>query len=1022
MENTKELTAQENFLRQSLNDAWNDFELSIKDSASALWDWVVVTASNERQAAVFEKEIERRLEEKRIPSGCRYLVVPDTDGKRIGSGGASLNAFANIAREIGLDQVSNQKILMIHSGGDSKRIPQYSAKGKLFAPVPRELPNGFRSTIFDELLVSVAGVPGRIQTGTLMLPSDTVLVFNPLQLDLSDEAAGLSMKASVFEGTEHGVFLEGNKGKVASFMHKLSERELYSSGAVDDYGKVDIDTGCIWLGKSVIAALLGLVSTDGQIDSSKLNTFVNPDACLSLYADFLYPLASDSSLDIYLTQTPENVFTDQLEFCRRALWDALNIYNLALIRLMPSRYIHFGTTWETWGLLNKKLSDYYFLDWQRKVASFSNNQANPILNNALVENQVHIADTAYVENAVISGSSVIEKGAIVSSININSRIIPANTVVNGMIQQNRQWVCRIYGVTDNPKESSGARFLKASIDDIIARTGIKRSEVWDQSPTSIWNAKIFPVCDTEQDALDSALILFRITEGTASDEEIASWCRAKKISLNESFNKADVALLAQREDEIENKIRVEKFISLVEAGFPTKELIDKLIITRHLKTRLESVYEKAKEASFPLNMRLFLALSDILKRYPFIEEIKGVSAQYLEELAYEVIKEGIVSNVLQDSPFLGKISRIANSPVVVDLPVRVNFCGSPSDAAPYCLEHGGTMLDAALLLDGELPVHVEVRKINEPVIRFESLDQNISKDFIDIDEVRECGNPLDGFDLHKACIVASGVLDTYSTLSHLIESHGGGLKLSTSVNVPKGSGLGTSSILAAACVKALDIAFGIDPDDHLIYDQVFAVEQLMGTCGGWQDQVGGLTPGIKYFTSSPGMRQRVQVEYLSLEPDALRELEERFVLVFSGQRRLARNVLRSETNQLIRNDENALNAVERIRELTVLMRYHLLRGDITRFAQCMTEQLHNVKMLDKGATNTCVDYIFDVCADLIEGKSVCGAGGGGFLQMILKKNVTKEMLVQRIENEFHGCGVEVWNSSLYLKENAGSLS
>lgn len=123
MTTTNKLTGQESFLRQSLHDAWNDFVSSLQGNSNLKWDWIVVTASNKRQAAVYEEEINKRLEEKRIPSACRYLVVPDTDGKRIGSGGASLNAFAEIAHEIGLAQIAGQKILMIHSGGDSKRIP-----------------------------------------------------------------------------------------------------------------------------------------------------------------------------------------------------------------------------------------------------------------------------------------------------------------------------------------------------------------------------------------------------------------------------------------------------------------------------------------------------------------------------------------------------------------------------------------------------------------------------------------------------------------------------------------------------------------------------------------------------------------------------------------------------------------------------------------------------------------------------------------------------------------------------------
>ena len=186
----------------------------------------------------------------------------------------------------------------------------------------------------------------------------------------------------------------------------------------------------------------------------------------------------------------------------------------------------------------------------------------------------------------------------------------------------------------------------------------------------------------------------------------------------------------------------------------------------------------------------------------------------------------------------------------------------------------------------------------------------------------------------------------------------------------------------------------------------------MSTGGGWQDQVGGMTPGVKYFTSAPGIHQDIEVDYLRLSQETKKELNERFALIFSGQRRLARNVLREEMNQCIRNDAISLKAIDDIQEYCAIMRYYLLKGDITSFAKCVTAQFELVKILDKGASNTCIEYIFDVCEDLIDGKSICGAGGGGFLQVILKKGITKKQLKSRIEEKFSDCGVKVWNCDI----------
>ena len=89
-------------------------------------------------------------------------------------------------------------------------------------------------------------------------------------------------------------------------------------------------------------------------------------------------------------------------------------------------------------------------------------------------------------------------------------------------------------------------------------------------------------------------------------------------------------------------------------------------------------------------------------------------------------------------------------------------------------------------------------------------------------------------------------------MQEITENLGSGLYLSTQViNIPRGSGLGTSSILAGACVKALYEMLGKEVTDEELYDRVLCMEQIMSTGGGWQDQVGGLAPGIKMVSSEP---------------------------------------------------------------------------------------------------------------------------------------------------------------------------
>lgn len=231
-------------------------------------------------------------------------------------------------------------------------------------------------------------------------------------------------------------------------------------------------------------------------------------------------------------------------------------------------------------------------------------------------------------------------------------------------------------------------------------------------------------------------------------------------------------------------------------------------------------------------------------------------------------------------------------------------------------------------------------------------------------------------------------------------------------NVPKGSGLGTSSILSAACVKAVFEFMGVVHTEADLYDHVLCMEQIMSTGGGWQDQIGGVTSGIKYITSKPGLNQKTRVEHLVLSDDAMKELNERFVLIYTGQRRLARNLLRDVVGRYVGNEPESLYAHNEIQKLAVLMRFELERGNIDEFAELLNKHWELSKMIDSGSTNTLIDQIFASIDEFIDGKLICGAGGGGFLQAILKKGVTKDKVHCKLKEVFGDNDIDVWDCTL----------
>lgn len=1004
------------FFSQSYKNALMDYVYMCENSESHAWDRVILTASNEQQAEAYRLQIEARQKQGRLPYNTSFEVVADYKDQRVGSGGATLNVLRKLVSDYGVEKLLSEKILLINSGGDSKRIPQYSACGKVFAPVLRTLESEYVSTIFDELLIASIDIYNRVGRGILILPSDTELLFDSSQLDLlSCEAAGLSMKAPVSEGIEHGVFLSGHEKSdhrnynISKFLHKLPEEILRDQGAVDIHNEVDIDTGCIWIGTTIVEALIELFYKNNSIDEVLFEKFVNPKVCLNFYSDFVYPLAENGTFEEYLKQSPENGFSEQLTQARTTIWNRLNKFQISLIRLMPANYIHFGMTHEMFELWTKEIDKFDYLGWTRRI---NTNAKSGSVVRSIIDSNVYIPKNVYIEDSKVLKKCEIGEGTVLSNVDIEADVrIPENIVLSGLKLKNGKYVYRIYGKEDNPKSSANGTFLHRTLNDLMKESACVPSDLWDEETPFIWNANIYSECEDSNEALKASLNLYKIIEGTASPEEISCWKHSNRISLKNSFLNADVEWMVHRQNNLREKIIIEQFISGITEGKPMLQLVDCLLDHINLKKysnlererNIDEITNRIQNAIFPVNMRLALACAHICKELNMNEN--NYSYSFFEDMAYEIVKDTI-SEATRKKHFVSlKKDNPKKTRVEIDLPVRVNFCGSPSDAAPYCLEYGGTMLDAAILLKNQKPIKV-IAEIMDKGYILESIDQSCELKTYDKNEIMNCDNPFDPFALHKAVLVATGILDFYDN----------GIKLSTNVDVPKGSGLGTSSIIAAAAVKVVNELFDLDTSDQTIYALVFLVEQLMTTGGGWQDQVGGLTAGVKYFTSRPGLYQDIYVEHLKLEKNIQKELDERFVLIFSGQRRLARNVLREELNQCIRCDEKALKTIGLIQDYCSIMRQKLLKGDVTSFAKYISKQFELVKSLDKGASNACIEYIFDVCEDLIDGKSICGAGGGGFLMVILKKGVKKNELKQRLDQVFVDCGVEVWDSSLYWEE------
>ncbi len=981
------------FLSQSYQDTWDDFQRSLTSEYFSCWDYVILTASNQHQASIFRAQLQKRSAAGVLPSRTHFAVVPDECGKRVGSGGATLGVLRYIAQHTGKTDFAGLRILTIHSGGDSKRVPQYSALGKLFSPVPRELPDGRTSTLFDELLIGMSSVPSRIREGMLLLSGDVLLLFNPLQINYSGVgAAAISFKEDVETGKNHGVFLRGEDGNVRKFLHKQSKEELQRQGAVNENGKVDIDTGAVIFSADMLAALYGLILENGAFSEEKYAALVNEKVRLSLYGDFLYPLAADSTEEAFQLEKPEGSFCPELTQARTAVWNALRPFRMKLLRLAPAKFIHFGTTREILQLMSGGIDKYALLGWNKQVGSSIQGEAAAY--GSVLSRGATVGEGCYLEVCYVHSGAVIGERTVLSYVDIHDEMIPSDIVLHGLKQRDGKFVVRIYATKDDPKGTlENSSFLGKMLQ--------YADELWDGDDRTLWTAKLYPVCDSIGEAVAAALNIYAICHGQG---DIDAWRQASRKSLCSGFNDADPEALIAWDKRMQELVRMDKLAKLIQAKAPAKEAKAVLDATSLTKIQQQWLEKRLQQADFSEEMRLHYYIGTALGG--------AEGAKHLREF-FMVIQKTVTENSLEKLRY-NDACKIIKDKHVVKLPLRVNFGGGWSDTPPYCIENGGTVLNAAIALDGELPVEVTLERIGEKKIVFDSRDMDAHGEFDTIEALQKTGDPYDPFALQKAALIACGIIPAKGgNLEEILERLGGGFCMHSEViNVPKGSGLGTSSILSAACVKAVFEFMGIAYTKDSLYSHVLCMEQIMATGGGWQDQVGGLTGGVKFITTQAGIDQNIQVEAVEILPENKQELAERFALIYTGQRRLARNLLRDVIGRYVGNEPDSVYALAEIQQVAGKMRTQLESGSIDAFAALMNVHWELSKKVDAGSTNTLINQIFESISDLIDGRMVCGAGGGGFLQVILKKGVSKETVHNRLKEIFQDTDVDIWNCQL----------
>ncbi len=373
-----------------------------------------------------------------------------------------------------------------------------------------------------------------------------------------------------------------------------------------------------------------------------------------------------------------------------------------------------------------------------------------------------------------------------------------------------------------------------------------------------------------------------------------------------------------------------------------------------------------------------------LARCRYIKDMNDFSAKN----QYRKVREEVINNFFETRKKIKKIKCFKDK-AEIKLPLRVNLSGTWTDAMPYCTDNGGEVINIAVNVDGEKPIHVKAEKIDKEIIEFVS---DGKKEIFSLnDKTKE--DDLSDFNLHRAVLKTMGITDRTELCD--------GFRLTTNVSsIDKGSGLGTSSILLAGCFKVLGEMFNLDYDEKTILRMVFVAEQIMKTGGGWQDQAGGIFPGVKIVSSQAGIEQNLSVKQIELSENFKRFFSEKLVLVPTGQRHFGRFIVGNVATRYLDENEEALNAYKKIKELNSFVCESFREDNFELFKNSINEHFCLLKKISPKVTNEKIEKLTeDLLKNFADAVSICGAGGGGYLLVVMKENITIENVQEFVKGK-----------------------
>ncbi|MEM6803601.1 MAG: bifunctional fucokinase/fucose-1-phosphate guanylyltransferase [Bacteroidota bacterium] len=880
----------------------------------------------------------------------RYFCRHDPEESKLGSAGGTAyllhEAWKEAETELDFESwLETEKRILIHGGGQSRRLPAYAPMGKLLAPLPifpkikgqsisQNLLN-VQLPFLEELLEKAPpSLNTLIACGDAWVRASSKIPYLP-EVDVL--FFGLWTKVNI--ASKHGVFFcpRTSRNEWAFALQKPSEEKILELS--DEYHYL-IDVGICMLSLKALKLLLKKCAwkRENQCFEGGIPNYFD------LYGEFTQCLGSQA-------QKYDPDF-EHLSY--------------ALVPLPEGEFYHFGSSKD---LIRstQKLQERKKIEGEKKTFQ-------TILHAKVEASIKEENDHIWIENSHIASGWKLQDHHLISGVPENDWQIdlPERTCLDIIPVDEAEYCLRPYGYGDLFRGNlHRAHWMGKEFQSWMNRRGISFEEAELDPHIDIQQAAIFPVLKEEE--LSSSIVQWMI-EGAFSKEGYKEIWLRKRFSAEEISRKANLGRLYTQRKSFQKENLASWSIKEGEAFLP---LLDLSLLARDF----EQMEISADKLQGKLSNMSGIAESMLKSE---IERLKlGTNTNLYEVEAFGRLRSMFLEGI-RETPSKPRRNLLPDQLLIAKAPLRMDLAGGWSDTPPYCLNYGGRVVNVAIEINGQPPIQVVVKATESSHFLLRSIDQAKEErvdSFASLSLFDQLG---EAFAIPKAALALAGFLPEFSQhkasdLATQIQQSGGGVEITTLVAVPKGSGLGTISILAAAVLAALADVYQLGWDKYEICHKVLILEQMLTSGGGWQDQYGGVFPGIKYLKTRPGLGQELKIRQHSVELWKDPEYKPNMLLYYTGITRVAQNILGEIVRSMFLNTNRHMRNIHRIYQHGKDTNKVAKKYDYLSLANMISKSWELNKELDAGTNPPEIEQIFNQIGPYTTGAKLLGAGGGGFL-------------------------------------------